>query len=278
MRPYRTCGLSGGFCFFVNFPKFVKLRFIPLRTSPKKSKKRQAITRFSKTVIPLRTSPKKSKKRQAKTLLLQIRCTPIALPAPRPEPLIFRVPPLCLIFDQKPIIPLRTSLKKSKKRQAKTSLLKIRCTPIALAALAALAAYFLYFFQLGVFFQKYGRSDPLAQNRWKSLYCRSKSMEIDKKRCTVVFSVQKSMKIVVLSFKINGIRCILYQKRSFRCGGPQKSRKNVKRKHNFCKFGAPLSHLRPLCRIFWFNCSCYLLVLATSCYHLFLYVIIFVTS
>ena len=94
----------------------------------------------SKPIIPLRTSPKKSKKRQAKTLLLQIRCTPIALPAPRPEPLIFRVPPLCLIFDPKPIIPLRTSLKKSKKRQAKTSLLKIRCTPIALAALAALVA------------------------------------------------------------------------------------------------------------------------------------------
>ena len=137
---------------------------------------------------------------------------------------------------------------------------------------------FFILFSARCFFQKYGRSDPLAQNRWKSLYCRSKSMEIDKKRCTVVFSVQKSMKIVVLSFKINGIRCILYQKRSFRCGGPQKSRKNVKRKHNFCKFGAPLSHLRPLCRIFWFNCSCYLLVLATSCYHLFLYVIIFVTS
>ena len=154
VRPYRTCGLSGGIFFFVNFPKFVKIPFIPLRTSPKKSKKRQAITRFSKTAIPLRRSPKKSKKRQAKTLLLQIRCTPIALPAPRPEPLIFRVPPLCLIFDPKPIIPLRTSLKKSKKRQAKTSLLKIRCTPIALAALAALAAYFLYFFQLGVFFSK----------------------------------------------------------------------------------------------------------------------------
>ena len=106
---------------------------------------------ISNTTIPLRRSPNKSKKRQAKTLLLQIRCTPIALPAPRPEPLIFRVPPLCLIFDPKPIIPLRTSFKKSKKRQAKTSLLKIRCTPIALAALAALAAYFLYFFQLGVF-------------------------------------------------------------------------------------------------------------------------------
>ena len=133
-------------------------------------------------------------------------------------------------------------------------------------------------FSARCFLQKYGRSDPLAQNRWKSLYCRSKSMKIDKKRCTIVFFPQKSMKIVVLSFKIDGIRYIFYQKQPFRCGGPPKSRKNVKRKHNFCKFGAPLSHLRPLCRIFWFNCSCYLLVLAISCYHLFLYVIIFVTS
>ena len=113
---------------------------------------------------------------------------------------------------------------------------------------------------------------------WKSLYCRSRSMEIDKKRCIVVFSVQKSMKIVVLSFKIDGIRYIFYQKQPFRCGGPPKSRKNVKRKHNFCKFGAPLSHFRPLCRIFWFNCSCYLLVLAISCYHLFLPVLICVAS
>ena len=61
-------------------------------------------------------------KRQAKTLLLQNRCTPIALPAPRPELLISGVPPLCLIFDPKPIIPLRTSPEKSKTRQAKTSL------------------------------------------------------------------------------------------------------------------------------------------------------------
>ena len=175
MRPYRTCGSSGGIFFFLKFPKIDQKPFIPLRTSPKKSKKRQARTRFSKTAIPLRTSPKKSKKRQAKTLLLQIRCTPIALPAPRPEPLIFRVPPLCLIFDPKPIIPLRTSLKKSKKRQAKTSLLKIRCTPIALAALAALAAYFLYFFQLGVF----------------------------SKIWTIWSPRPKSMKIVVLSFKID---------------------------------------------------------------------------
>ena len=56
------------------------------------------------------------------------------------------------------------------------------------------------------FLQKYGRSDPLAQNRWKSLYYRSKSMEIDKKRCTVVMFPQKSMEIVVLSFKIDANR------------------------------------------------------------------------
>ena len=38
------------------------------------------------------------------------------------------------------------------------------------------------------------------------------------------------------------------QNLSFRCGRPQKSRKNVKRKHYFCKFGAPLSHFRLLGR------------------------------
>ena len=81
MRPYRTCGSSGGIFFFLNFPKIDQKPFIPLRTSPKKSKKRQARTRFSKTAIPLRTSPKKSKKRQAKTLLLKIRCARIALAA-----------------------------------------------------------------------------------------------------------------------------------------------------------------------------------------------------
>ena len=41
------------------------------------------------------------------------------------------------IFDQKPIIPFVAVPKKSKKRQAKTPLLKIRSTPIALAALPA---------------------------------------------------------------------------------------------------------------------------------------------
>ena len=147
---------------------------------------------ISKTTIPLRRSPKKSKKRQAKTLLLQIRCTPIALPAPRPEPLIFRVPPLCLIFDPKPIIPLRTSLKKSKKRQAKTSLLKIRCTPIALAALAALAAYFVILFSARCFFKNMDDLIP--------------SPKIDENRCTVVQNRWKSIKSVVLS-------CFLFKNR-----------------------------------------------------------------
>ena len=36
----------------------------------------------------------------------------------------------------------------------------------------------------------------------------------------------------------------LYWNLSFRCGRPLTSRKNVKRKHCFWKFGAPLSHLR----------------------------------
>ena len=47
------------------------------------------------------------------------------------------VPPLCQFCLLKPIIPLRAVPKKSKKRQAKTLLLKIRSTPIALAALPA---------------------------------------------------------------------------------------------------------------------------------------------
>ena len=42
-----------------------------------------------------------------------------------------------LFFDQKPIIPLRTSPKKSKQRQAKNILLQKSNTPIALAAQAA---------------------------------------------------------------------------------------------------------------------------------------------
>ena len=183
VHPYRTCGSLGGFFFSVDFPNFDKKPIIPLRAVPKKSKKRQAKTRFSKKCIWLRTSPKKSKKRQAKTSLLKIRSTPIALPAPRPRLFIFcalyfsmknlsfrcgralesrtnvkRKPyfyknrtPLShlrlwrhdfrtffrsvifskniddsipsLKIDEKPIIPLRTSPKKSKKRQATIQLL-----------------------------------------------------------------------------------------------------------------------------------------------------------
>ena len=36
----------------------------------------------------------------------------------------------------------------------------------------------------------------------------------------------------------------MIQNRSFRCGRPLKSQKNVKRKHYFQKFDAPVSHLR----------------------------------
>ena len=50
---------------------------------------------------------------------------------------LFSVPPLRQFCLLKPIIPLRAVPKKSKKRQAKTLLLKIRSTPIALAALPA---------------------------------------------------------------------------------------------------------------------------------------------
>ena len=169
--------------FFFDFPISDQKPIIPFVAVPKKSKKRQAKTRFSKICIWLRTSPKKSKKRQAKTSLLKIRSTPIALPAPRPRLLIscalyfsiknlsfrcgrplksrknvkrktyfyknrtplshlrlwrhdFRTLFRSVIFskniddsipslkiDQQPIIPLRTSPTKSKKRQAKIQLL-----------------------------------------------------------------------------------------------------------------------------------------------------------
>ena len=88
-----------------------------------------------------------------------------------------------VIFFLKTCIPFVAIPKKSKKRQAKTSLLKIRSTPIALAALPADFASSLIF-----------------------------------------------------QFSINNL--------SFRCGLSQKSRKNVKLKPCFWKFGAPLSHLR----------------------------------
>ena len=168
----------------------------------------------------------------------------------RPEPLISGLPPLCLIFDPKPIVPLRTSLKKSKKTSSENITFKNSMRPYRTYGYGGSCGIIFKLFSARCFLQKYGRSDPLAQNGLKSLYCRSKSMKIDKKRCTVVFFPQKSMKIVVLSFKIDGIRYIFYQKQPFRCGRPEKNQKNVKRKHNFFKFGAPLSHLRPLCRIF----------------------------
>ena len=82
-HPYRTCGSLGGIFFFFDFPIFDQKPIIPFVAVPKKSKKRQAKTRFSKICIWLRAVPKKSKKRQAKTLLLKIWSTPIALPAPR---------------------------------------------------------------------------------------------------------------------------------------------------------------------------------------------------
>ena len=44
----------------------------------------------------------------------------------------------------------------------------------------------------------------------------------------------------------------VFQKNAFGCGLSLKSRKNVKRKHYFSKFGAPLSHFRPLGGIFCF--------------------------
>ena len=41
------------------------------------------------------------------------------------------------------------------------------------------------------------------EQQWKSLYRRSKSMEIDEGRCTIMSYRQQSMKIVGVSFKID---------------------------------------------------------------------------
>ena len=41
-----------------------------------------------------------------------------------------------------------------------------------------------------------------CENQCKSLYCRSKSFKIDEYHCTIIIFRRKSMKIVVLSFKI----------------------------------------------------------------------------
>ena len=97
-----------------------------------------------KLCIPLRTSPKKSKTRQAIILLLKIRSTPIALAALPADffssgssPRLRRQFLPYVIFVLKTCIPLRTSPKKSKKPQAKILLLKFRSTSIALAALPA---------------------------------------------------------------------------------------------------------------------------------------------
>ena len=62
--------------------------------------------------------------------------------------------------------------------------------------------------------------DCFWENRWKSLYCRSKSCffpKIDENLCTVVQNRSKSMKIVVLSFKIvrNRWKSLYYRSKSF---------------------------------------------------------------
>ena len=112
-----------------------------------------------------------------------------------------------LLRPPKICIPLRTSPKKSKKRQAKTLLSKIRCARIALAA-------------------------PPAG--FVSSWIFQKSIKNLSFRCG---RPQKSRK--------NVKREHVFQKRPFRGGRPQKSRKNVKRKHCSWKFDAPVSHLRP---------------------------------
>ena len=70
-----------------------------------------------------------------------------------------------LIFDHQPIIPLRTSLKTSKKNVKREPYFYKNLTPHI--ALAAPAAWFSHSFPFGDFLKKYRRFDPLAQNRSK---------------------------------------------------------------------------------------------------------------
>ena len=131
--------------------------------------------------------PQKSrKKRQAKTLLLQIRCTPIALPAPRPELLISGVPPLCLIFDPKPIIPLRTSPKKSKKTSSENITLTIIEHPYRTCGSGGSCGMIFKLFSARCFF-------------FKNIDDMIPPLKIDEHRCTVVQNRWKSTKNVVLS-------------------------------------------------------------------------------
>ena len=105
-----------------------------------------------------------------------------------------------VIFALKTCIPFVAVPKKSKKRQAKTSLLKIRSTPIALAALPVdLSSFLIFQFSIKNLSFRCGLSQ---QNR--------KKRQAKTPRCH-----------------------FLFWNLSFRCERPLKSRKNVKRKHCF---------------------------------------------
>ena len=165
MRPYRTCGSSGGFFFFLNFPKIDQIPFIPLRTSPKKSKKTSSENTFFKNSHSVADVPKKVEKTSSENTTFENSMRPYRTCGHRPEPLISGLPPLCLIYDPKPIVPLRTSLKKSKKTPSKNITFKNSMRPYRTCGSGGSCGIIFKLFSARCFLQKYGRSDPLAQNR-----------------------------------------------------------------------------------------------------------------
>ena len=109
--------------------------------------------------------PKKvEKKRQAKTSLLKIRSTPIALPAPRPRLLIS-----CALYFSIKNLSFRCGrpLKSRKNVKQKQYFYKNR-TP--LSHLRLWRHDFRTPFRSVIFFKKYRRFDPLAQNRSKTYH------------------------------------------------------------------------------------------------------------
>ena len=126
--------------FLLEFSKNRSKTFHAVADVHKKVEKTSSENTFFKNGHSVADVPKKVEKTSSENTTFENSMRPYRTCGHRPEPLISGLPPLCLIYDPKPIVPLRTSLKKSKKRQAKTLLSKIRCARIALAALAALAA------------------------------------------------------------------------------------------------------------------------------------------
>ena len=123
-HPYRTCGSSGWFFLFFDFPIFDQKPIIPFVAVPKKSKKRQAKTQLchfrSENLYFVRGCPKKVEKTSSENTTFEISEHPYRT-CGFPTDFFFFFD--FLFFDQKPIIPFVAVPNKSKKRQAKTRFL-----------------------------------------------------------------------------------------------------------------------------------------------------------